>query len=101
MGFFAKSELCKLVGFLLCSVIFYYTVTVPLEYFDLFHANVISSSFSMFNETIPVPFTLQRCSTLFPACYTLRFASIAFTMIVMTMTIGASGYKSVYIRIPK
>ena len=59
MGFFAKSELCKLVGFLLCSVIFYSAVTVLLEYFDLFHANIVSSSFSMFNEAIPVPFMLQ------------------------------------------
>ena len=56
MGFFAKSELCR---FLLCSVIFYSAVTVLLEYFDLFHANIVSSSFSMFNEAIPVPFMLQ------------------------------------------
>ena len=69
-----------------------------LEYFicsdcsiRVFHANLVSSSCSMFNKAIPVPFVLEYFSTLFPACYTLRFASIAFMMIVM-MTIGASGY---------
>ena len=70
-------------------------MTVLLEYFDLFHANIVSSSCSMFNKAIPVPFVLEQCSTLFATCYTPRFASIAFMMIVMMMTIDTSGYKSV------
>ena len=76
-----------------CSIgKFYCAVTVILEYFDLFHANTVSSSCSMFNKAIPAPFMLEQCSTLFPICYTSHFVSITFMIIVMIMTIGASGY---------
>ena len=65
----------------------YFTVqTVLLEYFDPFHANY---NCSMFNKAIP-RIMLNTISSLLYS--TLSFASIAFMMIVMMMTIGTSGY---------
>ena len=43
-----------------CSIrIFYCTVTVLLEYFDLFHTNIVRSSCSMFKKANLATFMLE------------------------------------------